>query len=393
MLGADRLSGKDCVSDADLLSCPRTASLARKRRVARFSCRSHVEGRIASVEPLDTISSRSPSDYYVYGASGVPTEQISVATGTAIYLYTDQLGSVRMEVSATGAVIGSQSYSDYGTVSSTSGTDPTPFGFAGGYTDATGLIYLINRYYDPATGQFVSVDPLVGVTGAAYGYAGGNPVSNVDPHGLCDAPLAGLSGNSLTGTWDLIAYAGVDCGETFSGIPDNNSQFTQFDGPIMGPYGNGEVYTPAAMVGMAGTGYSELVSHGVGSFGVTSDWTHQTFESWMNSLFVGVGMLLYANVWNRNYSSWSSFWNPTNILDMMNIDSPGNHDQTLERVSEYLGSQLRLYDPFYNPLDYAGEADALKWGQDALEYAAAAVEADQADNATAGFIKKSPGCI
>ena len=184
MLGADRLSGKDCVSDADLLSCPRTANLARKQRVARFSCRSHVEGRIASVEPLDTISSRSPSDYYVYGASGVPTEQISAATGTAIYLYTDQLGSVRMEASATGAVIGTQSYSDYGTLDSSSGTDPSPFGFAGGYTDATGLIYLIHRYYDPATGQFVSVDPLVGVTGAAYGYAGGDPIDYLDPLGL-----------------------------------------------------------------------------------------------------------------------------------------------------------------------------------------------------------------
>jgi RHS repeat-associated protein len=31
-----------------------------------------------------------------------------------------------------------------------------PFGFAGGYTDPTDLIYLIHRYYDPSTGQFIS---------------------------------------------------------------------------------------------------------------------------------------------------------------------------------------------------------------------------------------------
>ncbi len=42
----------------------------------------------------------------------------------------------------------------------------------------------INRYYDPATGQFLSVDPLVGVTGAAYSYVGGDPVNGTDPLGL-----------------------------------------------------------------------------------------------------------------------------------------------------------------------------------------------------------------
>lgn len=35
-------------------------------------------------------------------------------------------------------------------------TATTPFGFAGGYTDPTDLIYLIHRYYDPSTGQFIS---------------------------------------------------------------------------------------------------------------------------------------------------------------------------------------------------------------------------------------------
>ena len=43
-------------------------------------------------------------------------------------------------------------------------TASTPFGYAGGYTDPTGLIYLINRYYDPATGQFLSVDPEIDQT-------------------------------------------------------------------------------------------------------------------------------------------------------------------------------------------------------------------------------------
>jgi RHS repeat-associated protein len=60
----------------------------------------------------------------------------------------------------------------------------TPFGFSGGYTDATNLVYFINRYYDPTTGTFVSVDPDVGVSGQPYSYTGDDPVNGVDPLGL-----------------------------------------------------------------------------------------------------------------------------------------------------------------------------------------------------------------
>ena len=35
----------------------------------------------------------------------------------------------------------------------------------------TGLIYLRARYYDPASAQFVSCDPLVEVAGAGYSYS------------------------------------------------------------------------------------------------------------------------------------------------------------------------------------------------------------------------------
>jgi RHS repeat-associated protein len=74
----------------------------------------------------------------------------------------------------------------------------------------SGLIYLRARYYDPATGQFMSRDPLVVLTGEAYGYVGDNPLNEVDPLGLC---VAGLFGNhckhglTLAGTLGGIAEA------------------------------------------------------------------------------------------------------------------------------------------------------------------------------------------
>jgi RHS repeat-associated protein len=79
----------------------------------------------------------------------------------------------------------STSYDAYGNAETSGGlTSYTPFGFAGGYTDPTGLIYLVDRYYDSTTGQFLTVDPRVDQTGQPYAYTGDDPVNDVDPMGL-----------------------------------------------------------------------------------------------------------------------------------------------------------------------------------------------------------------
>lgn len=55
------------------------------------------------------------------------------------------------------------------------------------------------RFYDPATGQFLTRDPLVSATREAYGYVGGSPLNRTDPSGQdwscvtnpgsCDLPI------------------------------------------------------------------------------------------------------------------------------------------------------------------------------------------------------------
>ena len=51
--------------------------------------------------------------------------------------------------------------------------------------DESGQMYMRNRYYDPATGQFTQPDPI-GLAGElnSYGFAAGDPVSYADPYGL-----------------------------------------------------------------------------------------------------------------------------------------------------------------------------------------------------------------
>jgi RHS repeat-associated protein len=45
---------------------------------------------------------------------------------------------------------------------------------------------LVNRDYDPGSGQFLSMDPDVDQTDQAYGYTGGDPVIESDPTGMND---------------------------------------------------------------------------------------------------------------------------------------------------------------------------------------------------------------
>jgi RHS repeat-associated protein len=137
---------------------------------------------------------------YIYAGGTAPAEQVSLSAGTVSYLTADSLGSVRGIVSSAGSLTATTSYDAWGSPLTTGGlTSSTPFGYAGGYTDPTGLIYLINRYYDPATGQFLSLDPAVSQTGQPYGYAGGNPVNAADPDGL-GGWQAGIFGNEAIGS-------------------------------------------------------------------------------------------------------------------------------------------------------------------------------------------------
>ena len=46
------------------------------------------------------------------------------------------------------------------------------------------MSHVVGGYYDPATGQFLTVDPLVDDTAVPYAYAGGDPMIASDPAGL-----------------------------------------------------------------------------------------------------------------------------------------------------------------------------------------------------------------
>lgn len=106
----------------------------------------------------------------------------------------DHLGSTRILTDERGRIVGKASYTPYGQIAESTG-ETSRLGYAGQYTDPdTGLIYLRARYYDPATSQFLTRDPLLQETQDPYGYAANDPVNLSDPTGLCPmciiAPIA-----------------------------------------------------------------------------------------------------------------------------------------------------------------------------------------------------------
>jgi RHS repeat-associated protein len=83
------------------------------------------------------------------------------------------------------------------------------------YDQDLGLYYLRARYYNPATGRFLSRDPLDGnaldpKTLHKYLYAGGDPVNAMDPTGrndLVDLATIVVVGAYVAAKIDCIVYA------------------------------------------------------------------------------------------------------------------------------------------------------------------------------------------
>ena len=109
------------------------------------------------------------------------------STGAVTYVYTDPQGTPLAEADASGNITATFDYTPYGTTAL--GTPPNGPGYTGHVNDPeTNLIYMQHRYYDPATGHFISVDPVSPTeadifTFNRYDYADDNPARYIDPDG------------------------------------------------------------------------------------------------------------------------------------------------------------------------------------------------------------------
>ncbi|MEN9645488.1 MAG: hypothetical protein RL238_2157, partial [Actinomycetota bacterium] len=120
---------------------------------------------------------------YPYGGVTVAS-RTTTTSGTGVsWLLGDRQGSITTTITA--GTASTRWYLPYGGRRGPApGTVPTTTGFLGKHEDGSGLTHLEHRDYDPTTGVFITVDPLVATTGDPYSYAAGNPTTLSDPNGL-----------------------------------------------------------------------------------------------------------------------------------------------------------------------------------------------------------------
>jgi RHS repeat-associated protein len=143
------------------------------------------------------------TNYYVYGATGEPVEQVNVTasppSSNPVFLTYTQSDSSWLATNTSGNELAFWRYDAFGTVAL--GTPDSPFGYAGQFADTSsrvpsGFGNMRARWYQAQTGQFTSVDPDFGQSDQAYGYTGDDPVNGIDPTGLLFVGPGGGGGST-----------------------------------------------------------------------------------------------------------------------------------------------------------------------------------------------------
>jgi RHS repeat-associated protein len=174
-----------------------TGGPAKNKTLGQRAARQLEEKRegIAMLSPNQLISARgTPScarTSLIFLAGAVAFTLLTsspVSAETVTYYYTNQQGTPLATADSSGTVTSTTDYRPFGK-QAMGNAAPGP-GYTGHVNDVdAGLIYMQARYYDAATGIFLSPDPISPATGnvytfSRYAYANNNPISNTDPTGL-----------------------------------------------------------------------------------------------------------------------------------------------------------------------------------------------------------------
>jgi RHS repeat-associated protein len=148
-----------------------------------------------------------------------PVAERNAGTGL-FWMLTDAQDTTYATVDAANLAVTQRWQDPYGVARGPAPTGwPDSRGYLGGYQNSSGLTHLGARDYDPVTGRFTTVDPLLDTTDPqqmnGYTYAGDNPILFSDPSGLCHGPDGScpLPGGGYGGG-DACRNGGWSCGDT-----------------------------------------------------------------------------------------------------------------------------------------------------------------------------------
>jgi RHS repeat-associated protein len=150
---------------------------------------------------------------YTYGLQRISENQV-IDNAWIPSFYSYDGGSVRQLTNTAGAVTDTYEFDAFGIRINSTGTTPNSYLYRGEQFDPDlGLYYLRARYYNPATGRFLSRDPEDGKaidpkTLHKYLYAGGDPVNKVDSTGREEADYEMLTSEGAINAYRAIRIFG-----------------------------------------------------------------------------------------------------------------------------------------------------------------------------------------
>ena len=116
---------------------------------------------------------------------GVDEPVAMLRGGTTSYYEADGIGSVTSLSNTAGALAQTYTFDSFGNQTASSGSLTNAFRYAGREFDTETMLYFMRaRYFDPASGRFISEDPI-GLNGGInlFPYAANSPTNFIDPFG------------------------------------------------------------------------------------------------------------------------------------------------------------------------------------------------------------------
>ncbi len=131
-------------------------------------------------------TSATGTRFYAY--NGQPIAERTTAAGLT-WLMSDRQGTTYAAVNAATLAVSQRWQDPYGNARGTAtGSWPDKHGYLGDYQNTTGLTHIGARDYDPTTGRFTTLDPVLDTSNPqqanGYAYASNNPTTSSDPTGL-----------------------------------------------------------------------------------------------------------------------------------------------------------------------------------------------------------------
>ncbi|WP_105970915.1 ricin-type beta-trefoil lectin domain protein [Streptomyces geranii] len=183
--------------------------------------------------PATTDDVKAAVRYYTFGGA---TVAIRTSPTQVHWLGGGYNGTAEISVDATTQAVTQRRTTPFGQIRGPAGAIPGQKGFVGSTNDpGSGLVHMGARQYDPATGRFLTVDPVLDLTDPqhlnAYAYGRNNPIAFPDPTGLwwgwsdighaaLDVvglvPVFGEAADVINGAWYLAEGNYVDAALSFS---------------------------------------------------------------------------------------------------------------------------------------------------------------------------------